>query len=227
MKKILLYLSLSVSTLLYANDFESEYSDKKNDDFFKSYNVFMTSVNDTIYREVFYPISDGYKYVVPETPRDCISNFFDNLMFPIRFINNILQLKFMNSVEEVERFVINTTLGFGGIIDIAYNDLNISAHKEDFGQTLGFYGVPSGEHIVLPILGPSNIRDIVGLTGDYFSNPLSYLNTTESIALNGEKVLNDSPETLEMYVKFTNGAIELYPYLRDSYESYRLKQIEN
>lgn len=229
MKAIL--LSLVVSSILLAanqNDFEDEYLKKDNQsDLFQSYNEAMTSFNDVVYKDILSPVANTYKTIIPETPRDCISNFFDNLMFPIRFVNNLLQFKLINTLEETERFIINTTLGFGGIIDIAKNDLGIEKHNEDFGQTLGFYGLPSGEHIVLPILGPSNIRDIIGLGGDYFLNPLFYAEMDTSIALNSEMVLNNLPKNLDDYNNLTNRAIQLYPFLKESYESYRLNQINH
>jgi len=226
MKKTILLLV--ASTMLFSNEFEDEYVKKDNqEDLFKSYNEVMTSFNNGVYTEVFDPISNVYKFIIPETPRDCISNFFNNLMFPIRFVNNLFQFKLINSLEETERFVINTTLGFGGIIDIAKNDLGIKQHNEDFGQTLGFYGIPSGEHIVLPILGPSNVRDIFGLAGDYVLNPVNYVNNKESLILTVEYNLNDLPKSMENYNILTKDAIQLYPLLKETYESYRLKEIKN
>lgn len=226
MKKLILFLT--VSTMLLSNEFEDEY--KKNDnqmDLFKPYNETMTSFNDSVYKEIFLPVSNTYKIIIPETPRNCISNFFDNLFYPIRLVNNLLQFKLINSLEETERFIINTTLGFGGIIDIAKNDLGIKQHNEDFGQTLGFYGIPSGEHIVLPILGPSNVRDIFGLAGDYVLNPVNYVNNKESLILTVEYNLNDLPKSMENYNILTKDAIQLYPLLKETYESYRLKEIKN
>ena len=94
------------------------------------------------------PVAKGYAYVVPSTARTMVANFFDNLLFPVRFVNNLLQFKFQNAGEETLRFLANTIIGFGGLTDGAkYYDLK--AHNEDFRQTLGYWGLGSGFHIVL------------------------------------------------------------------------------
>mgnify|MGYP000553018490 CR=1 FL=1 len=197
----------------------------------------MTTFNDKVFLNVLNPISKGYAYITPEPIRIGINNFFENIMFPVRFSNNLLQLKFQNSSEELERFVINSLWGLGGVLDSATNELHIKSHKEDFGQTLGFYGVGDGFHVVLPLLGPSNLRDIVGITADSYVNPLSTSgdkfahykipNTfLEQVGIKTFDVINSNSLKLGQYESLKKDALDLYPFLRDIYSQARKKQIE-
>jgi len=239
----LLSLSLlSASEYLGANaqsseDFEAEFNTKNNDSLFdplSGYNEVMTNVNDKFYVYILRPTAQGYAYVVPQMARHGVSNFFENLLFPIRFINNILQLKFYNSWEETERFVLNSTMGILGFRDVAGEELGIKVHDEDLGQTLGHYGIGSGFHVVLPLFGPSNVRDIAGLVGDAWLNPLNYIeardanlfdSTEESIAATALYTINKTSLHVKEYDNFKKDAIELYPFLRNVYESRRNKLI--
>ncbi len=229
---------ISISLLFAsANDFDAEFTDPKpvqTSDPLHGYNEIMTSFNDTLYEYLLRPTAQGYAYIIPQTGRECISNVFDNLLFPIRFINNVLQLKFQNSFEELGRFTLNSTLGFAGLIDVAKNDYGLLPHDEDFGQTLGHYGVGSGFHIVLPFFGPSNVRDIVGLAADRWTSPLVYIEernvnlitddkTSWSIA--GIKAINSASFYMDDLDMLRKDAIELYPLLKDIYETRRTKKI--
>ena len=235
-----LFLSFIFSfTLLFAStqDFENEFSNEKTETLFdplSGYNEVMTSFNDSVYVYVLRPTAQGYAYIMPLPVRESISNVFDNLLFPIRFINNALQFKFQNSMEELGRFVINSTLGIAGIMDVASSQFDLKPHAEDFGQTLGFYGLGNGFHVVLPFLGPSNLRDIVGLAGDTWASPLSYIESRhanlldsdeESWALTGFSLLNKTSLHVEEYDALRKDAIELYPFMRSLYESRRNKLI--
>lgn len=217
-------------------DVETEFTEKKSDVFdpLSGYNSFMTSFNNSFYDYVLKPTATGYSYVVPEMARNGVSNFFTNLFFPIRFVNNLLQFKFQNALEESERFVLNSTMGILGFKDVAGEELHIKAHDEDLGQTLGHYGVGSGFHIVLPILGPSNARDVVGLVGDTWLNPVAYIesrnvnmldNTTQAVIATGFYTVNQASIHGHEYESIRKDAIELYPFLRDLYESRRTKLI--
>lgn len=244
----LLFAYLVTFTLLIASetsttqsnateDFETEFTQKNHDaliDPLSGYNAFMTGFNDYFYEYLLKPTAKGYAYVVPQMARNGVANFFENLFFPIRFVNNLLQFKFNNALEETERFALNSTMGILGFRDVAGEELGIRAHDEDFGQTLGHYGVGSGFHIVLPILGPSNVRDVVGLAGDYWLNPLSYIetrdanlvdNSEESLAATAFHTVNRTSLHYQEYDSLKKDAIELYPFLRDVYESRRTKLI--
>ena len=221
------------------NEFDTEFSENKKEVFdpLSGYNRLMTSFNDKVFINILNPISEGYAYIVHENIRIGIDNFFENIMFPVRFSNNLLQLKFKNSGEELERFLVNTTWGILGFMDPATKKLNVKAHKEDFGQTLGFYGVGDGFHVVLPLLGPSNLRDIVGITADSYVSPLSTSgdkfaqykipNTlTEQIGIKTFDVINSNSLKLGQYESLKKDALDLYPFLRDIYTQARKKQIE-
>lgn len=220
----------------FMEGFDSEYNEA-NDVFdpLSGYNNTMTTFNDYFYMNILKPVSSVYADYVHENIRTGIDNVFDNLFFPIRFINNVLQLKFANASEELARFGINSTFGLLGIMDVA-KDLNLKPHYEDFGQTLGFYGVGSGFHVVIPFLGPSNLRDIVGLSVDNLANPTSANagyepyqipnSSNEQFALVGVRLVNHTSLHLQDYETLKEFAVDLYPYLRDVYEQQRKNMIE-
>ncbi|PKI80250.1 ABC transporter [Malaciobacter halophilus] len=199
------------------------------------YNRAMTSFNDGFYLHVSKPVVSTYKEVVHPNIRTGISNFFTNLGFPIRFLNNLLQFKFQNSWEELQLFVLNTTFGVAGLIDVAkQNNFDIKHHDEDFGQTLATWGVGEGFHIVLPFLGPSNLRDTFAFFVDDYVNPLRKGDTSyyladsqeESLGLRTFKIMNNSSFTLDVYEKVRKDAIDLYPYLKDLHRQQRERQIK-
>lgn len=217
-------------------NFDEEFSEKEEDIFdpLRGYNKVMTSFNDKFYDYILEPTAKGYRFVVPMSARMGIDNVFDNLMFPIRFINNILQLKFQNAGEEVGRFVLNSTFGLLGIMDVASMHTSWKEHDEDFGQTLGHYGVGSGFPVVLPLFGPSNLRDMVGLGVDGIVDPLTYSSPMKyripnrlekSLGLKTLEILDQTSFKIGQYESIKKDALELYPYLRDLYESQRNKKI--
>ena len=115
---------------------------------------------------VFLPVVSGYEFVLPVIVRKGITNFFNNLTEVTNLMNSLLQFKFVKAVNTFGRIVINTTVGLGGLIDVATTVDGIPREDEDFGQTLGFYGLGPGPYLVLPILGPSDLRDTAGLAVD-------------------------------------------------------------
>ncbi|WP_368031157.1 VacJ family lipoprotein [Arcobacter sp. s6] len=246
MKKIILLITLTIFCFAedknkndFAHGFDLEYNKNKIEVFdpLSGYNRLMTTFNDKIYMNVLDPAARGYEFIVPQTVRIGFDNFFKNLMFPVRFANNVLQLKFKNSAEELGRFLVNTIWGLAGFMDVAKSELKWEAHNEDFGQTLGFYGVGDGFHVVLPFLGPSNLRDIVGIGADSY---VSVLSTTGSSDLNYKipdtflqqmgiatfNIVNTTSLKLGQYESIKKDALDLYPFLRDVYTQARKKQIE-
>lgn len=121
------------------------------------------------------PIARGYKAVMPEPWRQSVRNVFDNLDEPRTAVNQVLQGKPVAALSDVGRFVMNTTIGFGGLFDVA-SDVGLRRHTEDFGQTLGRWGVGSGPYLVLPLRGPSTVRDALAGTVDAALNPLVLIN---------------------------------------------------
>ncbi|MFQ5780318.1 MAG: VacJ family lipoprotein, partial [Nitrospiria bacterium] len=159
-------------------EFEDEFGDVTGLEIFDPLapsNRLLTRFNDTLHEWVIKPSAIVYNTIVPEPGRTAISRFFKNLLFPIRFVNNILQLKFKEAWIELARFTVNTTIGVLGFFDPAESWLNLEPQPEDFGQTLGFYGIGGGVHIVLPLLGPSNLRDIIGKVADQSLTYSSYI----------------------------------------------------
>ena len=219
-------------------EFEDEFEDETQTliDPLSGYNKLMTNFNDGMITYALNPVSRAYGYVIPEPIRIGVSNAFHNIQFPIRFANNLLQGKFRNASGELERFLVNSTVGIAGLMDPAKEYMHIYPHNEDFGQTLGFYGVGPGFHIVLPFLGPSNVRDLAGLTLDAYVSPLVNVrgvvnykipnNFAESVAITAGYFVNKNSLELGQYESIKKDAIELYPFLRDIYEQKRVADIE-
>jgi phospholipid-binding lipoprotein MlaA len=214
------------------DEFEDEFASSANSDFdpLEGYNRVMTSFNDAAIRYVMSPAAKGYKAVVPAGARASVGNFFDNLMFPIRFINNLLQGKVVNAFSEGGRFIINTTVGFLGFFNVASEVYEIKEHQEDFGQTLGVWGVPAGPHIVLPLLGPSNLRDLGGGFADSILSPTDYFawrkvnmldNGWQAVGADSFKAFNSFSQSADAYETMTKDAIDLYPFMKNMYEQRR------
>ncbi len=222
----------------FGNDFDSEYEvvAESNFDPLSPYNRAMTSFNDRLYIYVVFPLARGYNYILPTPVRESISNFFENLKYPIRLINNLFQLKLYNSWVETERFVVNSTLGVCGLFDPAYSWYNLEQKNEDFGQTLGYYGVGGGFHVVLPFFGPSNLRDTASLVVDWQVDPFFYQEGRsynvltnsfwESISLSSFEYFNEYSSKEEAYKAMKKGSIDIYPLFKDIYEQKRKKEIE-
>ncbi len=220
-----------------ANSFNATFVKKQKKDFdpLKKYNVLMTNLNDKFYTYILFPVAKGYKKIIPTVARNSVSNFFNNLLFPIRLVNNLLQFKFKNSWQEGERFILNSTIGIAGLFDIAKNQFKISPHDEDFGQTLGYYGLGGGFYIVWPILGPSNLRDSVGFVADSFINPVIYISgrdynvlhsDAEAYDVEGFSIINKTSFNYKKYEAIKKGNVVLYPILKDLYEKHREKLIK-
>lgn len=211
-------------------DLEAEFEETSTESPFdplSGYNRVMTQVNDRLYFWLLKPVARGYRAVFPEDIRIAVGNFFNNLLTPVNVVNNLLQLKPKRAGIELSRFVINTTAGVLGFGDPAADSLDLQAYPEDFGQTLGHYGVGSGFHIVLPLLGPSNLRDTVGLIPDYYLDPISYVEGTEEmVAVRTYKLVNHTSLHIGEYEDLKADAVDLYTFLRDIYEQRRVRQIK-
>jgi phospholipid-binding lipoprotein MlaA len=131
---------------------------------------FNTDFDTAIYK----PVARGYQAVTPELVDTGVTNFFNNMRDFTSAINNLLQLKLSRAVSDVGRILVNSTIGLLGLIDVASN-MDMPSYKEDFGQTLGYWGVGPGPYFVLPILGPKTVRDTIGLVPDWYTQPIAYL----------------------------------------------------
>jgi len=192
------------------------------------FNRAMYHFNDKLYFWVLKPVAQGYGKVVPEVARISVSNFFSNLAFPIHFVNCLLQANFDSAATELGRFMINTLWGIGGLLDLASRkDVNLPKQNEDFGQTLGVYGLGQGFFIIWPVFGPSSLRDTVGLAGDAFLIPYNYLNPWYAGAgIKAYDRVNDTSLRIGDYESLKEAAIDPYVAIRDVYVQYRLKKVK-
>lgn len=183
--------------------------------------------NDRLYFWLLKPVATGYKAVTPEPVRVGVRNFFYNLAFPIRFVNCVFQGKVESAGDEISRFVINSAIGLGGLLDIATNSCGIKKHDEDLGQTLGFYGLGPAFYINWPVLGPSSVRDTIGRIGDNFLDPVHYVDSTEyRFALYGFYTINETSLSIGDYESLKKAALDPYVALRDAFYQNRRSKIE-
>lgn len=210
------------------DEFEAEYADRITiADPLEPMNRVFYTVNDKLYFWLMKPLATGYEWVVPEPARYGIRNMFDNVGMPKRFVNCVLQGKVRESGRELSRFGINTTVGILGWNDPAAERWEIKPQAEDTGQTLGVWGMDGLMSLTLPAFGPSNVRDTAGLVGDFFLDPLSYLpNVWVRAGLNAEKRVNNLSLALGEYERTKVGSIDHYLSLRNMYEQYRARKIE-
>ena len=185
-------------------------------------------VNDKLYFYLLKPVARGYRWAVPEPWRVGVKNFFSNLAAPVRIINAGLQGKFGDAGNEITRFAVNTTIGIGGFFDTAKDHFELRMKDEDTGQTMGHYGVGPGPYLVLPFLGPSNLRDGVGMFVDNRMNLLYYI--SEGRTYYGLRVydkINDLSLDKDTYEGIKKDALDPYLFVRDAFMQYRQNKIEN
>jgi phospholipid-binding lipoprotein MlaA len=181
--------------------------------------------NDKLYFWLLKPIARGYRFILPQPVRIGVRNFFDNIGYPIRFVNCLLQGKFEGAGFETQRFLINSLATFG-FKDVATDNLGIKEYDEDFGQTLGFYGLGPGFYINWPILGPSSPTDTVGIVGDIFLDPVSYVGETfVALPVRGLDMVNRTSLTIGEYEDLKRAALDPYVAMRDAYYQFRLNKI--
>ncbi len=194
------------------------------------WNRAMYHVNDKFYFWLLKPTAQGYKYVVPEGFRGLFSNFYQNVKAPVRIVNNFLQGKPRFAGIELARFLINSTVGVGGLRDCATGCFGINGRDADFGQTLGMYGVGFGFYIVWPILGPSSPRDTIGWIADRALTPTTYVSpqwiSLESVGLYAHEEVNYTSFHLGDYEAIKGAAIDPYIAIRDAYVQNRKKALE-
>ena len=183
--------------------------------------------NDKVYFWVLKPVAKGYRYLVPTPVRTGVKNFFYNLITPVRLANCVLQGKFRSAGVEIQRFVLNSTAGMLGFADLAQNNPDLIAGEEDLGQTFGSYGVGNGFYIVWPFLGPSTLRDTVGMAGDLFLNPVNYVRPAEaSLGITVYEKVNTTSFHIGDYEAIKEASLDPYSAIRDAYIQYRQKKIK-
>lgn len=180
---------------------------------------------------VLHPVAKGYATVAPTPVRESVGRFFDNVEFIPRAANNLFQLRFADAAGEVGRFGINSTLGVAGLFDVADDWFGLKEHRDDFGLTLGHYGVPAGPYIVWPVLGPSTVRDTVGIAADGAMWPLPYFvpwyiwlpADSGKMAI---EAVNYRSLHLDMFEDVDRYAIDLYGAVQDGYMQRRAASIK-
>ena len=183
----------------------------------ESFNRSMFSFNDSVDRAVVKPVATAYRAVTPEFARQGVGNFFNNLGEVWNFANNALQGRGEGAYNSVVRFTVNSVFGVGGLIDVA-SEAGIARHKQDFGQTLGRWGVPTGPYLVLPLLGPTTVRDTVALPVDWYGDVVGYVDDIPwRNSLYGIRLLNRRAQLLSAGETLDNIALDKYSLMRDVY----------
>ncbi|MEX3929896.1 VacJ family lipoprotein [Paraburkholderia sp. BR10936] len=187
------------------------------EDPWEGFNRTVYTFNDKVDTYALKPVAQGYVKVTPQPVRDSVTNFFANIGDVYNAANNFLQLKITDGVEDIMRIVINTVFGLGGLFDVA-TLAKLPKHNQDFGLTLGHYGVPPGPYLVLPLFGPSTVRDGVGLVPNYFINPLTYVDPAAlSWGLYGLNVVSTRANLLGASDLLEGAAIDRYSFIRNAY----------
>jgi phospholipid-binding lipoprotein MlaA len=201
--------------------------EKKTDDPWSGWNHKTQSFNDKVDEKVLKPVARGYLDITSDAVDEGVTNFFSNFNDIGVSINDFLQFKLLQGGMDVSRFVVNTTVGVVGIFDVA-KKINLPKHNEDFGQTLGFWGVPSGNFLVLPFFGASNPRDAVGRVGDALFDPLTYTFMFSGGLVNAASVassaldVTDTRAGMMMSEKLVNEAsVDKYEFIKNAYQQRR------
>ena len=182
-------------------------------------------LNDKGYFYILKPAARVFR-VVPTPLRSGISRMFDNIKSPLRAISSLLQLKFSQSLVELSRLVINTTIGVAGFYDPAKNWWDLRKQEEDLGQVLGHYGVGNGFYLVLPVLGPSTLRDGVALVPQYYTDPLYWtLHRDGQLVAKGIDVVNAISLDKDTYESIVAEQLDPYLFIRDAYLQRRAAQV--
>jgi phospholipid-binding lipoprotein MlaA len=199
---------------------------------FEPVNRVIFDVNDFLDRLLIRPLAELYRAMIPPGVRDRVTDILSNMREPVIFANNLMQGQFTRASVTAERFAINTTIGVGGMFDWA-NDWKLYQQTGDFGQTLHSWGVGSGPYLVLPLLGPSNIRDAIGLGVDSVMTPWQYLARNGSSETywdfqyvdNGMDGITKREENIEGVDALRQGSLDFYAQMRSVYRQYRDKQL--
>ena len=183
----------------------------------EGFNRAMFGFNEGLDKVIIRPVATGYEAVLPSPIQTGVANFFSNIADLMIGVNNLLQGKPAQAASDAGRVLVNTTIGFLGIIDVA-SSMGMEKHEEDVGQTFGRWGVDDGAYIVLPFFGPRNVRDTVGLVFDVATDPVSHVDhiPTRNVLL-ATRVVSDRAELLKADKVIEEAALDKYSYVRDTY----------
>jgi phospholipid-binding lipoprotein MlaA len=188
----------------------------------------MFEVNRRLDRYILKPVAKAYNFITPDELQIMISNGFDNISFPPRFVNSLLQGKFKGAGREIARFLINSTAGVGGLFDPAKDVFGLVKSREDFGQTLGFYGVGPGPFLIVPLMEPMTVRDGIGKFVDAAMDPLAYYLPFfwDRLGMKIGDIINERSLNLDLFQGFEESVIDLYSAVRHGYLQRRQKLIQ-
>lgn len=193
----------------------------------EGFNRAVYTFNEALDKGVIGPVAKGYRYITPDPLRERIGNFSDNLREPINMVNAFLQGDFDQGMIAFWRFTINSTVGLLGIHDVAAT-AGLKERREDFGQTLATWGAGDGAYVVIPVLGPSNGRDIVGRVTDWFFDPFHYyLETDDQIWLAVGQGLVERERLIDPIDDIYETSLDPYVTFRSVYKQHRDALIEN
>lgn len=194
---------------------------------FEPFNRGVFTFNDKLDEAVLVPVSTAYVNVLPSMVRTGVNNFFGNLGDVWSFANSVAQLKLQNSAETFMRVNVNTFFGLGGLLDVA-TEAGIDRHDEDFGQTLGRWGVAAGPYIVLPVLGPSTLRDTIAKPVDFYGDGLNALNDVAwRNSLTVLRVVDKRSQYLRAGRLIDDAALDKYSFTRDAFLQRRRSLIQD
>tara|TARA_R110001599_G_scaffold64023_4_gene179423 strand:- start:93585 stop:94310 length:726 start_codon:yes stop_codon:yes gene_type:complete len=221
MKSILLANILLLSGCATTNGGED------NNDPFEGYNRSMFQFNDAVDSAVLKPVATAYKDTLPSFVQTGISNFFGNIGDVWTMVNNLLQGKVEHGLNDMMRVAVNSTMGFAGVLDIA-SEAGLQKHKEDFGQTLGKWGVDSGPYFVLPIFGPSTIRDTAAFPVDVYGDLWTYT-TPVSVRNTGTvvRIIDKRSQLLGASNLLEDVALDRYVFVRSAYLQSRANDVRD
>jgi phospholipid-binding lipoprotein MlaA len=188
------------------------------DDRWEGFNRGVYKFNDTVDRATLKPVAKGYRKITPRWFRAGVGNFFGNLSYPVTILNQFLQGKAQTGLRDTGRFLVNSTLGVAGLVDVA-TKFGLEANDEDFGQTLAVWGVHSGPYLTLPFFGPSSLRDAPSRVVDYFFGPLTYIDTIPWEAewgMRGLDLVHSRSELLSLDPTLQS-TFDPYAFMRDAF----------
>jgi len=183
----------------------------------EGFNRAMFGINEGLDQVVIRPVASGYEALVPSPLQTGVSNFFSNIADLMIGVNNLLQGKPGQAASDAGRVLVNTTVGFLGILDVA-SSMGMEKHEEDVGQTFGRWGMGDGAYIVLPFFGPRTVRDTIGLAFDVYTDPVAHVNHVPTRnALLATRIVSDRAELLKADKIIEEAALDKYSYVRDAY----------
>ena len=232
MLQVLFFVVLSVSPLVVCADSQPVSSNEKVDvsDPIEPVNRGIFWFNDNLDVYVLEPVATGYDKVIPDPVQDSVGNFFTNLRFPSVFVSNVFQGEITDALEQTGRFLVNSTVGLVGLFDVA-SEIGLKKDEQDFGLMLQRNGVPAGPYLVIPFLGPSNIRDAVGRVVDAGLSPIYYVGSIFDLTDNQAWGISIGAKALDLVDQRANmldavkaakeSSVDYYLFMQGAYTQYR------